>query len=220
VQSSELLLTIDYARDQQPDIDGQVNAFISTVGHWLGFARADIDSINARLEEQARQAIAGRRKRIEQRDAHLAQSKIPVRRPGESAKKTYIPDVLVRRPTPSLPKARADAKAPTLEPIPEERIFEHILGVLRMLSRHMEQSPGIYAAMSEEDRRAQLWPRIVGGELTSDCGGHRERSTWRGSTQRGSGQERAQLIEPAILGTFLCHTIVINMLNYKHVRRV
>ncbi len=156
LKGSDLLLTIEYARDQQPDFDGQVNGFIGTVGQWLGFARADIDSFNSGLEQQARQAIAGRRQRIEQRDAHLAQSKIPVRRPGESGKKTYIPDVLVRRPAPSLPKSRADDKAPALEPVLDERVFEHILGVVRMQSRQIEQSPGTYAAMGEEDRRQTL----------------------------------------------------------------
>ena len=155
-KGSDLVLTIEYPRDQQPNIDGQVNGFTGTVSQWLGFARGDIDSFNAGFEQQARQAIAGRRQRIEQRDAHLAQSKIPVRRPGESGNKTYISDVLVRRPAPSLPKTRADDKAPALEPALDERVFEHILGVIRMQSRQMEQSPSTYAAMGEEDRRQTI----------------------------------------------------------------
>lgn len=53
------------------------------------------------------QTITARRQMIERRDAEIAKSSIPVRRPGESEKKTYIPDVLVRRPTPSLPRTRA-----------------------------------------------------------------------------------------------------------------
>jgi hypothetical protein len=156
IKGSDLVLTIDYPRDQQPDIDAQDNSFIGTVSRWLAFARADIVSFNNGLEQQARQAIAGRRQRIEQRDAHLAQSKIPVRRPGESIKKTHIPDVLVRRPAPSLPTTRADDKAPMLEPALDERIFEHILSVIRMQSRQIEQSPGTYAVMGEEDRRQTI----------------------------------------------------------------
>lgn len=156
IKGSDLMLTIEYPRDQQPDIDGRVQEFTGTVSQWLGFARADIDSFNTGLEQQARQAIAGRRERIEQRDAHLAQSKIPVRRPGESGKKTYIPDALVRRPVPSLPTTRADDKAPTLEPALDERVFEHILSVIRMQSKQMEQSPGTYAGLGEEDRRQTI----------------------------------------------------------------
>jgi hypothetical protein len=153
VQGSDLVLTIDYPRDTQPDIDARVQEFIGTVGRWLGFARADIDSFNKGLEQQAGQAIVARRQRIEQRDAHLAQSKIPVRRSGESAKKTYIAEVLVRLPAPSLPQNRADNNAPRLEPVLEERIFEHVLGVIRKQCLHIEQNPRTYVPMGEEDRR-------------------------------------------------------------------
>jgi hypothetical protein len=156
VKDDDLLLTIEYARDSQPNIDGEVNAFIGTASQWLGFAHGDIDLFNRTLEQQALQAIEGRRQRIEQRDAQLAQSTIPERRPGESGKKTYIPDVLVRRPTPSLPETRADDKPPQLEPVLDERVFEHILGVIRMQARQMEQSPGTYREMGEEDRRQTI----------------------------------------------------------------
>lgn len=153
VKDGDLVLTIEYARDSQPNIDSEVNNFIGTVSQWLGFARGDIDSFNRTLEQEARQAIQTRRQRIEERDAHLAQSSIPERRPAESGKKTYIPGVLVRRPAPSLPETRADDKPPMLEPALDERVFEHILGVIRMQARQMEQSPGTYRQMGEEDRR-------------------------------------------------------------------
>ena len=48
---------------------------------------------------------------------------------------------------------RADEKAPTLEPVLEERVFEHILGVMRKQCLHIEQNPRTYASMGEEDRR-------------------------------------------------------------------
>src|SRR5439155_23481863 len=57
VEGSDLVLTIDYPRDTQPDIDARVQEFIGTVGRWLGFARAEIDSLNKGLEQQAGQAI-------------------------------------------------------------------------------------------------------------------------------------------------------------------
>lgn len=155
LKGSDLIKTIEYARDQEPDIDSEVNAFIGSVSQWLDWARAQIDSFDSALEQQARQAIAGRRQRIEKRDAHLAQSTIPVRRAGEKGK-TYIPDVLVRRPPPPLPQTRADEKAPKLEPVLEKKVFEHILAVIRMQGRQMEQSPDTYAAMGEEARRQTL----------------------------------------------------------------
>ncbi len=155
VDGNDLILTIDYARDQKPNIGSEVQSFIDLVRKYLGWAREQIDAFNAGLEGEAKRAIESRRRRVEERDAHLAQSRIPIRRLGEKGK-TYIPDVIVRRPAPSLPTTRADDKAPKLEPVLEERVFEHILGVIRMQVRQMEQSPATYAAMGEEDRRQTL----------------------------------------------------------------
>jgi hypothetical protein len=155
VQGGDVVLTIEYARAEQPDIDVLVNDRTRTISEWLGFARADVTSFNDGLKQQARQAIDERQRRIEQRDAHLARSTIPIRRLGEPGK-TYIPEVLVRRPAPSLPKKQVRDKPPALEPVLEERIFEHILGVIRMQARQMEQSPGTYSGMGEEARRDTL----------------------------------------------------------------
>ena len=152
----ELLLTIEYPHDTSPDIDATVNR-VDRVGEPVAhLSRADIDAFNGSLQHRARQAIELRRQRVAQRDAHVARSAIPVRRPGESGRKTYIPDVLMRRPTPSLPETRADDQPPRLEPVLEGRIFEHILDVIRMQGRQMEQSPGTYAGMGEEARRQTI----------------------------------------------------------------
>jgi hypothetical protein len=154
-KDQELLLTIDFPSDQTPDIDAQTDGFINSVGKYLGWAEAQIDSFNSALEQQARQAIERRRNLVVGRDAQLSKSKIPIRRPGEKGK-TFIPDVLVRRPAPSLPVTRGDDVAPRLEPVLEGRIFEHILEVVRMQANQMEQSPKTYAEMGEEDRRQTL----------------------------------------------------------------
>lgn len=151
VEGTDLVKTIEYARDTQPDIDGAANEFIGTVERWLGFARGQIEPFNRSIEQRAREMIAARRQRIQKRDAHLATSKIPERRPG-SGEKTQIPDVIVRRPAPRLPSA-PHAEHVDLEPVLDERIFEHILGVIRMQARQMEQNPGAYRALGEEDRR-------------------------------------------------------------------
>jgi hypothetical protein len=155
IGDQELTLPIEWVRDEEPNIDNEVNAFVGSVSTWLTWAKGEIDTFNANLSREAVQAITARRQRIEQRDAEIAKSSIPVRRPGES-EKTYIPDVLVRRPVPSLPQTRADEEPPKLEPAIEERVFEHILGVIRMQGRQMEQNPGAYEGMGEEDRRHTL----------------------------------------------------------------
>ncbi|MEW6582118.1 MAG: hypothetical protein AB1416_05085 [Actinomycetota bacterium] len=153
IKDGDLVVTIEYPRDTQPDIDSEVSRLLGAVSQWLGFARADIDSFNHRLEQEARGAIEGRQHRIAQRDAHLAQSSIPERRPAEGRERTYIADVLVRRPVPSLPQTRADDKPPKLEPALDGRVFEHVLEVIRKQCLHIEQNPRTYIPMGEEDRR-------------------------------------------------------------------
>jgi hypothetical protein len=64
--------------------------------------------------------------------------------------------VLVRRPAPSLPARRAKDKPPALEPVLQDRIFEHMLNIIRVQGRQMEQSPGTYSGMGEEARRDTL----------------------------------------------------------------
>ena len=129
--------------------------FIRCVGQYLEWSRQQIESFNRTLEQDARRAIDACRQCVEQRNAQLAKSSIPMRRPGDKAK-TYIPDVLVRRPAPPLPETRADDKPPELESVLDERVFEHILGIIRMQARQMEQSPGTYARMGEEHRRQTI----------------------------------------------------------------
>jgi hypothetical protein len=152
VEKDELLLTIDYPRDQTPNVDAQTLGFINQVEQYLGWSRQQIDAFNRSLPQDARRAIEARRQRVEKRDAELAKSAIPMRRPGDQGK-TYIADVLVRRPAPSLPATRADEKPPKLEPTLPERVFEHVLGVIRKQCLHIEQNPRTYVPMGEEDRR-------------------------------------------------------------------
>lgn len=47
-------------------------------------------------------------------------------------------------------------RPPQLEPVLDDRVFEHILGVIRRQGQQMEQSPGTYAGMGDEDRRHTL----------------------------------------------------------------
>jgi hypothetical protein len=155
VETSDLVLTIEYAHDSKPNIDAEVQGFVNRVGQYLSWSREQIDSFNNSLEREAIRAIEARQQRLKERDAHLAQSKIPVRRPGDRGK-TYIPDVVIRRPAPSLPRTRADERPPKLEPVLEGQVFEHILDVMRMQSRQMSQSPKTYSDMGEEDRRQTL----------------------------------------------------------------
>jgi hypothetical protein len=153
VKGDEVIFTIEHPRDQTPNIDAQANRLMEQTEKYLGFARQQIDAFNAGLQQEAAHAINTRRLFVEQRDEQLAKSTIPVRRPGESGSKTYLADVLVRRPAPLLPRTRADDKPPKLEPALPDEAFDHILGVIRKQCLHIEQKPTTYVPMKEEERR-------------------------------------------------------------------
>lgn len=152
IDGNELVMTVEYAHDAKPDIDAEVNSFVGTVQHWLGFAQVDIASFNGALGQTARQTIIGRQTRIRERDEHLAASSIPVGRPTLQGK-TYIAEAIIRRPAPKLASSATNGVQVALEPVLEDKIFEHILWVVRMQAVQMEQSPKTYVQMDEEARR-------------------------------------------------------------------
>jgi hypothetical protein len=77
-------------------------------------------------------------------------------RKRDESPKTYIADVLVRRPSPSIPPASATTRSIALEPVISDAVFDHILEVIRGAAEAMERTPKTYAGMGEEDRRQVL----------------------------------------------------------------
>jgi hypothetical protein len=150
VVGGELAVAIEYPNDTPKDIDATVNAFVGTVQQWLGFAKSDIDTFNTGLEHIAQSAIAARRQRVQLRDEHLAKSSIPERRRGQRSK-TVVADVIIRRPAPKLPKSTVEGVK--LEPVLEERIFDHILSIVRMQAAETQRAPDTYKQLDEEERR-------------------------------------------------------------------
>jgi hypothetical protein len=151
VGDKQLLHVIEYPHTAQVDIKRNTDQLMIEVNRYLGFARADIEAYNASLVEKARRAIENRRERIQRHREHIEATGLPIGPPDES-KKTYIADVIVRRPAPILPSIPDSTPIP-LEPVLEDEIYEHILGVIRASAASMEQSPATYTDQSEEDRR-------------------------------------------------------------------
>jgi hypothetical protein len=153
VRDDEILISVEYLCGQEPPVQGALNQFIDLTSKYLGWCQEEIDAFNARLEQDAVGAIESRRALVTQRNEQLAQTGIPIRKPGQSSKTTYVADALVLRPAPSVPKTRADDKAPRLEPVLSEQRFEHILELIRKQGLHIEQHPQTYLKMDEEERR-------------------------------------------------------------------
>jgi hypothetical protein len=155
VRRDEVQIVVEYPADAPKDVKAHAESVLGSIETYLGWARSDADAFNATLEQRARSAIQARRKRVVEAYERLHDTGIPMHRPDESPK-TYIADVLVRRPSPSIPPASATSKSIALEPVLSDAVFEHILGVLRGAAEAMERSPKTYAGMGEEDRRQVL----------------------------------------------------------------
>ncbi len=154
VRSSEVLVAVEYPADSPIDVRATAQGVIDKINKYLGWARNDAEQFNRGLAQRARSAIQARRNRVREAYERAQETGIPMRRADESPK-TYIADVLVRRPSPSIPPANA-SRAIALEPVLSDEVFEHILGVIRGAAEGMERSPKTYAGMGEEDRRQVL----------------------------------------------------------------
>jgi hypothetical protein len=151
VADAELRLIIEYPDDHPADIDSEVGVLLREVDPYLTAARGDVDSYNASLHDVAMGAIERRRQRIEQHEARLQSSTIPVG-PPRSQSKAYVTDAIVRLPAPTLPQPGNDQPM-ELEPVLADEVYEHILSVIRQQALSMEKNPKTYAGMGEEDRR-------------------------------------------------------------------
>lgn len=155
ISRGEVLIDIEYPHDAPADVRAVALDVIGDIERYLEWARGDIATFNEGLEQRARAAIQARRDRVRQAYDRLAETGIPLRQTQGEQPKTYIADVLVRRPSPTIPKGSTDIAIP-LEPVLSDVRFEHILGVIRATAEAMERSPKTYAAMGEEDRRQVL----------------------------------------------------------------
>jgi hypothetical protein len=154
IESGELLLDIEYPDDRPPDFKAYTGRFLQGVETNLEAARQDIQQHNAGLEQAALTAIQGRRERIERNRAHVAQTGFAITS-RRDPRKTYIADVITRRPEPALPSA-TPGQPLELEPVLLTETYEAILHDIRQMGRSMERNPRAYANMGEEDRRHHI----------------------------------------------------------------
>lgn len=154
LQQGEIVLAVEYPADAPRDVRAETQGVVDNIQRHLMWARGDVETFNLELERRARGAIQTRRQRVREAYERLQQTGIPMRKPDDGPK-TYIADVLVRRPSPSRPPANV-SQSIALEPVLSDEVFEHILGVIRGAAEAMERSRDTYVGMGEEDRRQVL----------------------------------------------------------------
>lgn len=151
VGDGELLLTVEYPDDTPADIRGGAARLSKEVEVYLSCAQSDIAYFNSGLLNDAQMTIRRRRQRIESHRAHLETTGLPIGPPRDESK-TYIADVIIRRPAPLLPAMRQEQPI-ELEPVLGDGVYEHLLTDIRQHTLSMEKNPQTYAGMGEEDRR-------------------------------------------------------------------
>jgi hypothetical protein len=150
VINGDLVQEVTYRAGSSPNWQGIKDEFIRTVELWVGFARNDMESVNAGLLNEAQMTIRNRRQLIEHNRAQMQASGVRFGQPRDPDK-TYIQDVIRRRPSPHMP-AREDQAIP-FERLLDKETFEHILNVIRLTTASFEQTPRTYADMGEQDLR-------------------------------------------------------------------
>jgi hypothetical protein len=151
VGQHELISVIEYADDTPVDVRVHTESLVREVEQYLGPVRDQVRAYNEGIETLAREAIRSRRERVRRNYEYLQATGIPMRR-AEDASKTYISDVIVRRPAPLLPST-PDSEPMALEPVLGDHAFEEILRIVRSSGTSMERSPATYWEMVEEDLR-------------------------------------------------------------------
>lgn len=151
VGDDALVHQVEYPGTAVPDLKAIANTFAYDVQRWLDIGKEAVAEHNCALARTAKQVLAERRERARAAQAALAQSGLPGR-PAAQGKRPIV-EVIVRRPAPRIP---AGASRIDLAPALLDATYEHIIEVLRMAGRGMEQSPAAYESLDEEARRQHL----------------------------------------------------------------
>jgi len=173
VRGNELVLSFsgpqgDAGRAKQ-ELDGE----LANVRKYLAWLAGDVAAHNRSLVGIARAAVEERRRRLLQNQSVAANLGYPLRNRADAPRTFAVPDV--RRK--AVPVPPASSNAPFVpEPALDDATYEHILTVLANMVRVMEQSPGAFANMNEEDLRTHF---LV--QLNGQFEGRASAETFRGS---------------------------------------
>jgi hypothetical protein len=169
----------------QHDLGGARNhldAELSKVRQYVTWITNQVQQHNQGLPQAVRQCIEERKRRLLQNQNLVASLGYPLRQRPDAPTTYAVPSV--RRKV--LPKPPPTNSAPFVpEPALDDAIYEQILTVLGNMVRVMEQSPGAFATMKEEDLRTHFLVQLNGqfeGRATAE-------------TFKGSGSTDILLVE-------------------------
>ena len=168
VRSNELVFTYDLTNDRTTQVKDTFEEELNRTHAEVGRVNADVESFNAALPQNARQALNARREKLLQ-DRNLVENiGFPTRRRQNPPSTSVVPDVK-RRVTPRPPAASSTSFSP--EPTLDMKEYEDILSILSNMVEVMERSPRAFKDMNEEDLRTHFLVQLNGqyeGQATGE----------------------------------------------------
>ena len=168
VRSNELVFTYDLTNDRTTQVKDTFEEELNRTHAEVGRVNADVESFNAALPQNARQALNARRDKLLQ-DRNLVENiGFPIRRRQNPPSTFVVPDVK-RRITPRPPTASSTSFSP--EPTLDTNEYEDILSILSNMVDVMERSPRAFKDLNEEDLRTHFLVQLNGqyeGQATGE----------------------------------------------------
>ncbi|MCP4646291.1 MAG: hypothetical protein GY852_00960, partial [bacterium] len=153
IEESKLVLTIE-SRDQDPEkVQKELSSRLIEINHWLDNLSNDVNLYNEKLREKIEGKLTSRRNKI-LRDRKLAEALAFPLTSRENAPNTYIVPEIRRKIVPLMQQTGVHPSAP--EPVLDMENYEHIIEVIRNMSKVMELSPHAFKTMDEDALRAQF----------------------------------------------------------------
>ena len=168
VHNKELVFIYDLTNDRNTQVKDTFEEELNRTHAEVGRVNADVESFNAALPQNARQALNARREQLLQ-DRNLVESiGFPLRR-SQNPPSTFVAPEVKRRVTPQKPAASSEPFRP--DPNLDIDEYEYILSVLSNMVEVMERSPRAFKDMNEEDLRTHFLVHLNGhyeGQATGE----------------------------------------------------
>ncbi|HUT61281.1 MAG TPA: hypothetical protein VNA25_25815, partial [Phycisphaerae bacterium] len=146
VEKQNLYLDFQQIENNGDAVKQACDRAIADIEQYLQNGEAQVKQHNEKLEQDVRQAIARRKKRLLDNQGLVSSLGLPVKR--RDVPDTYSIPMKPRKPRIQPPTAPAGAFKP--EPALPEAEYEHILEILGNMAVAMERSPRTFAKLDEE----------------------------------------------------------------------
>lgn len=182
VSAGILVLTFVGPQGDVANAKRELDSQLTSVRQYVTWTNEEVRQHNDRLPAIARKDVELRKQRLLQNQKLMASLGYPLKRRDDAPQTYAVPTVKKKvavRPAP------ASTAAFVPEPALDDATYEQILSVLGNMVRVMEQSPGAFARLQEEDLRTHFLVQLNGqfeGKAT-------------GETFRGSGKTDILLVD-------------------------